>query len=87
MPGRAETLRRSTRKELAATTVLAMSLAEASLKVRSGGVEDDQPDIDVGTWAGIIPLRLTAGEVETDPLAELPVPPDVRRRAAELGPR
>lgn len=87
VPGRAATLRRSTRKELAATGVVAVSLGEASVKVRTGGVEDDQPDIDAGTWAGVIPLRLVAGEVETDPLTDLPVPPDVRRRAADLGPR
>ena len=35
-PGRSATLRRPTRKELAATTVLALPLQEASVKQRTG---------------------------------------------------
>lgn len=47
VPGRAETLRSHTRKELAATRVLALSLAEASVKVRSGDPVDDDPPAHV----------------------------------------
>jgi hypothetical protein len=85
VPGRAATLRPNTRKELAATAMLAVPLHEASLKTRTGGVEDDEDDIDSGAWAGVLPLRLVAGEVETDPDTVLPVPPDVAARAAQLG--
>jgi uncharacterized protein len=87
VPGRSATLRANTRKELAATVVLAVPLAEASVKVRSGGVEDEPADVEAGTWAGVVPLRLTAGVVETDPETAEPVPDDVRRCAAALGPR
>ncbi len=62
VPGRSATLRPHTRKELAATAVLALPLAEASLKVRAGGPVDDEPDVAAGVWGGHVPLRLVAGE-------------------------
>ncbi|MCW2758510.1 MAG: pyridoxamine 5-phosphate oxidase family protein, partial [Nocardioidaceae bacterium] len=66
VPGRSATLRPATRKELAATTVLAVSLAEASMKARSGPPSDDVEDIEAGVWAGVLPLRIVAGEIEPD---------------------
>ncbi|WP_422933737.1 pyridoxamine 5'-phosphate oxidase family protein [Sinomonas sp. P47F7] len=86
IPGRWDTLRPSTRKELAATAVLAVPLAEASLKVRAGGPGDEPEDIDAGTWGGHIPLRRVAGAPVPDPDSEgKPAPADVARRAAALG--
>lgn len=82
IPGRSATLRANTRKELAATTVIAVPLAEASVKARTGGPKDEPEDVATGTWAGLVPLRTTAGEVEAD--VEGPVPDDVRRRLAAL---
>lgn len=82
VPGRAPTLRPSTRKELAATSILALPLAEASVKARSGDPVDEPEDVDVGVWAGVVPLRLQAGDVVTSadaPCAE--VPPEVHRLA------
>ncbi|MCL8026481.1 pyridoxamine 5'-phosphate oxidase family protein [Nocardioides bruguierae] len=85
VPGRAATLRPMSRKELAATAVLALPLAEASLKVRGGGPVDDEEDVAAGVWGGHVPLRLVAGEPVTDELsAGVPVPPDVAARAASL---
>jgi nitroimidazol reductase NimA-like FMN-containing flavoprotein (pyridoxamine 5'-phosphate oxidase superfamily) len=84
VPGRAATLRPNTRKELAATAMLAVPLHEASLKTRTGGVVDEPEDVEGGAWAGVVPLRLVAGEVETDPETAEAVPDDVRRRAAQL---
>jgi nitroimidazol reductase NimA-like FMN-containing flavoprotein (pyridoxamine 5'-phosphate oxidase superfamily) len=84
VPGRAAALRPNTRKELAATAVLAVPLHEASLKTRAGGPDDDQPDIDAGYWAGHLPLRLVASEVVPDPAAPGPVPEHVQRRAADF---
>jgi hypothetical protein len=44
-------------KELAQTIVLALSLDEASVKIRTGGPADDEQDIEDGTsWAGVLPL-------------------------------
>ena len=86
VPGRAATLRAHTRKELAATAVLAMSLIEASVKSRSGPPADDETDMAAGGWAGLLPLRVVAGPVETAGESASPWPPiDVRRRAVALG--
>ena len=65
-PGRSATLRRPTRKELAATTVLALPLHEASVKQRSGDPVDEVEDVEAGgVWAGVVPLRTVAGEPVT----------------------
>ena len=86
VPGRSATLRAHTRKELAATAVVAMPLAEASVKARSGPPIDDETDVAAGGWAGVLPLRLVAGPVETARDSTMPWPPvDVRRRAGTLG--
>jgi uncharacterized protein len=84
VPGRSTTLRPHTRKELAATAVLAVPLREASLKVRTGGVKDEPEDIAAGVWAGVLPLRTVAGAVEPDADATGPIPTDVLRRADGL---
>jgi len=83
VPGRADTLRAHTRKELAATEVLAVSLHEASVKVRTGDPIDDEADLGTGVWAGVLPLRVTADparpSADCDP--DLAVPADVVARA------
>jgi len=84
VPGRSATLRASTRKELAATAVLAVPLHEASLKVRAGGPVDEPEDVAAGVWGGHVPLRRVAGDPVADADAGGPVPEDVRRRAAGL---
>ncbi len=82
VPGRAATLRPSTRKELAATSVLALGLKEASVKIRRGGPVDDPADVSNAAWAGVLPVRVVMGEVETAPDSlGTEVPADVRRRA------
>jgi nitroimidazol reductase NimA-like FMN-containing flavoprotein (pyridoxamine 5'-phosphate oxidase superfamily) len=83
VPGRSATLRPHTRKELAATVVIAVPLAEASVKTRAGGPADEPGDIAAGVWAGVVPLSVTAGAVEPD--REGPVPDDVLRRVARWG--
>lgn len=87
IPGRAATLRPATRKELAATQVLALPLAEASLKVSEGDPDDEPEDVAAGIWAGVIPVRRVAGPVVPDPEATGPVPADVQARADQLAGR
>lgn len=84
IPGRSATLRPSTRKELAATAVLAVPLHEASVKVRTGGPVDEPEDVAAGTWGGHVPLRRVAGAPVPDQDAPGPVPAEVVARAAEL---
>lgn len=84
IPSRWATLRPSTRKELAATGVLAVPLAEASMKERVGGPGDEPEDVAAGIWGGHIPLRRVAGRPVPDGDATGEIPADVVRRAAEL---
>jgi nitroimidazol reductase NimA-like FMN-containing flavoprotein (pyridoxamine 5'-phosphate oxidase superfamily) len=57
-PGSWQHARQPTAKELAATSVLALPLAEASVKVRSGGPNDDEDDVAAArAWAGVLPLE------------------------------
>lgn len=80
LPGRAATLRPSTRKELAATAVLAVPLHEASMKARSGGPVDEPSDVAAGAWGGHVPVRrvIEAPVPADDNLPGLAVPPQIR---------
>ena len=84
VPGRSATLRPHTRRELAATSVLAVPLLEASMKLRAEGPVDDPEDVDAGVWGGVIPIRRVASPPVSGDDSHDDVPPDVVRRAAEL---
>ncbi|MFD3743655.1 pyridoxamine 5'-phosphate oxidase family protein [Nocardia sp. NPDC058633] len=82
-PGAWDRVRSPSRKEMAATMVLALDLTEASVKVRSGGPSDDEGDIAAGgVWAGVLPLRQVWGEPipadNLEPGIDLPVDVAVR---------
>ena len=76
LPGRLADLRQSTRKELNATTLLALPLETFSIKSSNGPPDDAKRDVDTPIWAGVIPLELKAGEPEPAPdmVADVPVP-------------
>ena len=59
--GRWEQSRLVTDKEIKGTTVVALDLAEASAKVRTGGPVDDEADYEESIWAGVIPLSIAVG--------------------------
>ena len=82
-PGRTLEVRKSSNKELAATTLLSVSLAEASVKIRSGMPHDDEGE-GTGVWAGVIPLHLVAGEpIAADQESRnLPIPQSVKEYIA-----
>jgi hypothetical protein len=68
IPGRWENSRKPTKKELAATSVLALALDEASVKIRAGEPKDEDEDYDLDYWAGVLPISLTIGQAIPDPL-------------------
>ena len=56
-PGRSDHVRGPDRRELAATAVLRLDLDEVSYKHRAGPPGDDEEDLDLPWWAGVLPLR------------------------------
>jgi uncharacterized protein len=77
-PGQWDYARRPSRKELAATTLLALPLTEASVKISTGPPDDgDSPDAALGLWAGELPVVTTWGAPVPDPQlpAAIAVPP------------
>jgi nitroimidazol reductase NimA-like FMN-containing flavoprotein (pyridoxamine 5'-phosphate oxidase superfamily) len=74
--GRWNDVREPTEQELKATTVLRIKLEEVSAKVRTGPPIDDEEDYSLPVWAGVLPLRVIAGEPIADPRlpSEITVP-------------
>jgi hypothetical protein len=65
---------------LKGTLVLSLALKEVSAKVRTGPPKDEEPDYALPLWAGVVPLKLTAGTPIDDPrLAKGIEPPDYAR--------
>jgi len=60
LPGRWIDARQPNEKELKATSIMKLPLAEISAKIRSGPVQDDEEDYTLPVWAGIVPLHLQA---------------------------
>lgn len=71
--GRWEQAREPSPVELRQTSVLALTIEEASAKIRTGGPVDEPEDLALPVWAGVIPATLTWGE----PVPEPDVRPDV----------
>lgn len=86
-PGQWEYARQPSRKELAATRLLALPLAEASVKIRTGPPDDgDSPDAALGRWAGELPLASTWQQPVPDPALPppgIPVPGHISSRAGQ----
>ena len=60
-PGRWAELRETNEQEITATDVLKLPLAEASVKIRTGGPIDDEADLSHPVWAGVIPVKQIVG--------------------------
>jgi nitroimidazol reductase NimA-like FMN-containing flavoprotein (pyridoxamine 5'-phosphate oxidase superfamily) len=66
-PGRWATIRQPNETELKQTLVAAVPIGEASAKVRTGPPKDDEEDLALPIWAGILPLRIAALDPVPDP--------------------
>jgi hypothetical protein len=83
LPGRWSEVRPPSRKELAATVILALPIGEASVKTRTGPPsDDDSDDADTDVWAGVLPIAAEYGSPEPSPGLRpgIPIPVSVRRR-------
>jgi nitroimidazol reductase NimA-like FMN-containing flavoprotein (pyridoxamine 5'-phosphate oxidase superfamily) len=65
--GRSAEARPANASELRSTLVLRLDIDEGSAKVRTGGPVDDDEDLDLEVWAGVVPLSTVAGEPVQDP--------------------
>lgn len=79
LPGREQHARPGNRKELVATTVMRISLAEAAHKVRSGGLKDDDEDLHLPVLAGVLPLRSQRLAPVPEPSCSMLAPDYVQR--------
>jgi len=67
IPGRWNDSRRPNETEMKATSILEMSLDEASAKVRTGDPIDDEEDYALPYWAGVLPFATGVGKPIRDP--------------------
>jgi nitroimidazol reductase NimA-like FMN-containing flavoprotein (pyridoxamine 5'-phosphate oxidase superfamily) len=80
VPGQWDYARRPSKKELAQTSLLALALDEASVKIRTGPPDDgDSPDAALPVWAGVLPLAAAWQPPVPDPVlpAAIPLPPHI----------
>ena len=66
VPGRADDARGPSDGELRATGIVALRIAEASAKVRTGPPIDSGRDYELAVWAGVLPLATVPGEPVPD---------------------
>jgi uncharacterized protein len=87
IPGRVAEVRPANARELAATQVLALPIAEWSLKVSEGWPDDTDDDCAGSAWAGVLPATVRYGEPRPAPdlRAGIPLPESVRRIRAVSG--
>ncbi|VBB16323.1 pyridoxamine 5'-phosphate oxidase family protein [Burkholderia stabilis] len=78
--GRKHEARPGNSKEINATSVLRIPLAEAAVKISDSLPSDKEEDLALAVWAGILPLKMTRGTpVHAD--SDVPVPDYVRNWA------
>ena len=75
IPGRWDHVREPDEAEMKQTLLVEIPLDEASAKARTGPPVDEDDDYALGVWAGVIPIRETAGA---------PVPDDRLRDGIEM---
>lgn len=66
IPGRWNDVRKPTDKELNATSIFTLKINEASAKVRTGPPLDDEDDLKLDVWAGVLPLKMVDEEPVKD---------------------
>ena len=73
--GRWDEVRPPSPIELRQTAVAKLIVEEASAKVRTGGPIDDEEDLALAVWAGVLPCAPVWGEPQTDTLVPTGTPP------------
>jgi nitroimidazol reductase NimA-like FMN-containing flavoprotein (pyridoxamine 5'-phosphate oxidase superfamily) len=79
VPGRSADVRPANARELAATSVVRLDLDEVAVKTRTGGANDDEADLALPFWSGVVPVRTAYGTPEPHPATAVPVPDHLTR--------
>jgi hypothetical protein len=66
VPGRWDDARKPSPQELKATSIVAVRIESASAKIRAGGPIDDQADLELPVWAGVVPIETRYGAFQPD---------------------
>ncbi len=76
IPGRWAEARQPSKSDMKKTMFIAVEMEEASVKFRAHGVGDDEADMGLAVWAGVLPLKQVPQAPETDEtgVAGIPVP-------------
>ena len=81
IPGSWDYTRPITAKEAAATMIVALPVEKFSAKQRTGNSHDEDEDMNLPLWAGLIPVERTFGTpVAADYATDIPVPAHILRR-------
>jgi nitroimidazol reductase NimA-like FMN-containing flavoprotein (pyridoxamine 5'-phosphate oxidase superfamily) len=89
LPGRWNEVRPPTRQELKGTAVLELKIDQASVKTRNRPPDDDDtPDAQLDTWAGVIPVITSYGTPIPSPglRPEIGHTPSITNLLAGIGP-
>ncbi|GJF34191.1 hypothetical protein KNE206_68910 [Kitasatospora sp. NE20-6] len=79
VPGRSADVRPANARELAATAVIRLDLDEVAVKTRTGGANDDEADLALPFWSGVVPVRTAYGAPEPHPSTTVPLPGHLAR--------
>jgi nitroimidazol reductase NimA-like FMN-containing flavoprotein (pyridoxamine 5'-phosphate oxidase superfamily) len=82
--GREHEARAPDQNELAATTILRVSTTEAAAKIRVGGAHDDEADLALPVWSGVLPMGIQHFDPIRDADCIVEPPSYVRRWARAL---
>lgn len=76
LPGRWNDARIPNQKEMKATAVVSIPIELASAKIRSGPPGDDEEDMSLPVWAGVLPIKQQVLPPQNDPQLKdgIPVP-------------
>jgi hypothetical protein len=66
-PGRSREIRRPTAQEIKATSFVVMEIEQASGKIRSTHVSDDEADYALPVWTAVLPIAQVLGEADECP--------------------
>jgi nitroimidazol reductase NimA-like FMN-containing flavoprotein (pyridoxamine 5'-phosphate oxidase superfamily) len=85
MPGRWADARLPTQKELDQTSVVSITIEEASAKISTGPPEDEAEDYELPFWAGVLPIEQRILDPVDDPKLRsgIPIPEYIRSAVAD----